>query len=820
MKRSPKARAGWAFAHEKLVGRIQRDKEREVKDWVRKKSYQVSKQRKMSQVVEHLVHTKRLNDEANRQRGQEEDKKDLPPVFNKRLFATQGNVIITREAQRVMIRNAKAVEEGVDRKLTKSELLSMRTVVDGLKLIHKGQDYIKDALSHVVTREDYKEFEYVVKKPWEDRLSCYYIVHGAVEVTYDMSSTESRNVYQPNIIYSHGTGEYLGMANAESRDEDISPPATVFTKERSEVLRIDRERFHTIVEKTTDVLNNEIRTYFNYGESVFKEMPNSSKEKIFPLIEKQEYPPNKVIIEQGEIGDFLFIIKSGRCQCERNVYITESDITALFYLSCREPDDFFGEECLLDMEPSYARITTTSLTVCYKIPRVAFQVLSKDILVRFVEEHRHDFPPEHSLMDRGYRNTLWNNYKFYRIKETLKENGKLHYMCTSNGCDVNSRPPTASDQYKENMYRFIMKGAQYTPFRVKSAVYPSRQTSPSNNHRRRPATAMERTTRPDHDDADDDSNDDAEDDADINDDNDNDGAILEPEKDDNGNQRSDSKLLGAELARTLEKHYSKVNVKKIRNVLKGIDDKEALLDLLDETSELSKHLKKAWETTDVPAEEKEGFMKNGVLVTMKSDDIVRKAMAMADKQVHQRGKGNKQEEDWDTILQAENNQAKFMMSANKMRINLLRDKLMAIDKKRKKTIQQRNRSGSKVEYKYTPSKFLQDTGEEEATETPRPSITNTPASARSPIIEKTPLTLRQRSLEDCTKRIQEAGNTDQDVSSEKCAIQTRPSSAIVTRREAKLRRRRHFGSQGSTETLLRKSNQSLGHNQNSIIYRI
>ncbi|XP_069112779.1 uncharacterized protein [Argopecten irradians] len=814
MRGSMTARGGWALAHEKLVRRIQKDKEKEMKDWVRKKSYQVSKQRKMSQVVEHLVQMKRLSNEANPLKGHEEDQKDLPPVFNKRLFATQGNVIITKEARRVMLRNAGSVQEGVERQLTKSELLSMRTVVEGLKLIHKGQDYIKDALSHVVTREEYDAFEYVVKKPWEDKLSCYYIVHGAVEVTYDMSSTESRNVYQPNIIYSHGTGEYLGMVNAESRDEDISPPATVYTKERSEVLRIDRELFHIIVEQTTQVLNNEIRTYFNHGESVFKDMPNSSKEKIFPLIEKQVYPPNRVIIEQAEIADFLYIIKSGRCQCEREVYIPESDITALFYMSCREPDDFFGEECLLDMEPSYARITTTSATVCYKIPRVAFQVLNKEILVRFVEEHRHEFPPEDSLMDRGYRNTLWNNYKFYRIKETLKEKGKLHYMCTSNGCSVNSRPPSASEQYKENMYRFIQKGAHYTPFRVKSAVYPRCHTAHPDSLRRRPATAMEGKTKADlnHDDS---GSDEVQ--EDIVDDNDQHEGTG---KDENGNPKTESKLLGLELARTLEKHYSKVNYKKIRNVLKGIDDKEALLELLDENSELSKHLKKAWETTDIPVEEKEGFMKNGVLVTMKSDDIVRKAVAMAEKQVHQRGKGNKQEEDWDTILQAENNQAKFMMSANKMRINILRDKLLLIDKKRRKAIQQRNRSGSKIEYKYTPSKFLRDTAEEEATQTPRPAITNTTTTPRSQSTPRTPLAVRQRSLEDCTRRLKDPDCDDQENNSEKSLIQRRPSSAIVTRREAKLRRRQQYSQQGSTESLLRKSDQSIGHSQNSIIYRI
>lgn len=92
------------------------------------------------------------------------------------------------------------------------------------------------------------------------------------------------------------------------------------------------------------------------------------------------------------------------------------------------------------------------------------------------------------------------------------------------------------------------------------------------------------------------------------------------------------------------------------------------MDILDENSEIGRHLKKAWETQEVEQPEKESFMvsrklsnvitgkiilthfkdfsdkikylnfqKNGILAIMGSDDIVRKAMAMADKEVsHQR----------------------------------------------------------------------------------------------------------------------------------------------------------------------------------------
>ncbi|KAL3860917.1 hypothetical protein ACJMK2_007012, partial [Sinanodonta woodiana] len=137
-----------------------------------------------------------------------ENDSDVPPMFNKRLFASQGGtVILTAEARRIMEKTKESEFSNEERKLTKSELLTMRFVTEGLRLIHKGHDYVKDVLSHVVTYENLDAFSYVKTKPWEDILSCYYIVNGAVEVTYDMNATAgSRSVYQPNIIYTHGTG--------------------------------------------------------------------------------------------------------------------------------------------------------------------------------------------------------------------------------------------------------------------------------------------------------------------------------------------------------------------------------------------------------------------------------------------------------------------------------------------------------------------------------------------------------------------------------------------------------------------------------------
>uniref|UniRef100_K1QSD3 cAMP-dependent protein kinase regulatory subunit n=1 Tax=Magallana gigas TaxID=29159 RepID=K1QSD3_MAGGI len=619
---------------------------------------------RMLKVVKDATDNKSFYDtmERNREHDGEEEKeeKDLPPVFNKRLFVTQGAVIITKEARRIMAQNARCSPDQ-DPSLTKSEMLTLRSVVEGLKLIHKGQDYIKNVLSRCVTLENYNAFQYVKKKPWEDTLSCYYVVHGAVEVTYDMSGagqSSSRNVYQPNIIYSHGTAEYLGIVSAEGRDEDIAPPATVYTKEQCEFIRIDRDRFHRLIEVEETILKNEIQRYFKSGSSILSILADDVQAKILQMIQKHEYPPNKTLLEQGEETEYLYVIVSGRVQCYREVYIPEADRSITFYVCCREKDDFFGEEGVLDHDGSYCKITTTTPTVCYRFHRTALKIVNSEKLERVLQENRHDFVSEEELRDRGYKNHVWNNYKHNRIKESLKEKGKLKYMCKMREHPVADRPPTEEEQTTENMYRFVLKGSKFTPLQVRPLSCHSQRsrphTAPAHFHKK---------TSPELDEP----------------------SESESDSESEDEETKNKQLMTSKLAKTLDELCTK-------NL-----DADSIMNIMDENSEIGRHLKKAWETQDVEQPEQESFMKNGILAIMGSDDIVRKAMAMADKEVsHQRRRRSaKDDKEWNTVVHAENSQAKFLVAANKMRINLLRKNLAAIDKERKLNAQKRIRINRK-----------------------------------------------------------------------------------------------------------------------------
>ncbi|KAK3583788.1 hypothetical protein CHS0354_022828 [Potamilus streckersoni] len=81
-----------------------------------------------------------------------ENNTDLSRMFNKSLFASQGGtVIFAAEARRTMEKNKESEFSNEDRKMTNSELLTMRFVTEDLRLSYKGHDYVKHVLTRAVT---------------------------------------------------------------------------------------------------------------------------------------------------------------------------------------------------------------------------------------------------------------------------------------------------------------------------------------------------------------------------------------------------------------------------------------------------------------------------------------------------------------------------------------------------------------------------------------------------------------------------------------------------------------------------------------------
>ncbi|ESO88787.1 hypothetical protein LOTGIDRAFT_165200 [Lottia gigantea] len=630
----------------------------------------------MDKVVKAAKATHDFNETFTQRRHKENDENtETPSVFNKRHFISSSSVVITKEARKIMDHNAKHVFKDTRRALTKLELRVMCSVVEGLKLVHRGLDHVKEALSGVVSYESYTSSEYITNSTEDMDCSCYYIINGAVEVTYDMKKNgKSRSVYQPNILYSHGAAEYIGLVSPDGVDDDLAPPATIYSREPTHILRINRYKFHKEVHTLVELLSEEKRKFLS-GPACKIPLPDDIIEKILDKLTKQEYSSNKIILEQDYISEEMFLLVSGRCQLVRYISIPESNKRIKVAVGVNCGGDFFGEECILEKKGSYCEVMATSQTVCYKLHRSAFEIVQKEYLYNHIKEQRNEYPEEVSLLELGHRSCMWNYYKHKQVKSALEENGKLKYLYVPETRRVVERAPSSKLQYNENLLRFIEKGAKFEKFKPRSQS--AKHTSSSTSSTR---TKLQRRPRTVH-------------------------ITL-------GAKRGYNNDLDRENAADMNDSFKQVRcpVKQTQFEKEEISEshEKQLARLLSQNSDMGRQMRMAWEEN---GKENSGFTKSGVLATMKTEDIVRKAKELAEKQSEkiQTGDSGDFNEEWHTSVHEENENAKMFIAASKYRLAILRRKMKIMNyNKEKKEMNKKLTAQSNENRKLSYGNFVID----------------------------------------------------------------------------------------------------------------
>lgn len=210
--------------------------------------------------------------------------RNLPPVFNKRLFKAQAGIVLTDKILEVLQRPSTV-------RRSANELHIIKPVVSALKDIHKGLQFIKEALCHVVTYEKVETDVEICKQRGESCLSCYYILSGSVEAKYTINNgvTEARAAEKSNdceINYTHVAGEYLGLVSGDGREFDYPPPDNIRTMEVSEFLRVDRDQFHDAVKRVQNRYVQEIEMFIE-EVAALKALPKEEKNKLVALMARQ-----------------------------------------------------------------------------------------------------------------------------------------------------------------------------------------------------------------------------------------------------------------------------------------------------------------------------------------------------------------------------------------------------------------------------------------------------------------------------------------------------------------------------------------------------
>lgn len=108
--------------------------------------------------------------------------------------------------------------------------------------------------------------------------------------------------------------------------------------------------------------------------TLFRDLPASSLTKIAWLTNSRTYPRDAVIFNQGDQGDALYVVVSGRVRISAT---SESGKEVFFNLM--GPNDAFGEIALIDGQTRTASAVAMEETVAIVIQRPHFmQLLEKD----------------------------------------------------------------------------------------------------------------------------------------------------------------------------------------------------------------------------------------------------------------------------------------------------------------------------------------------------------------------------------------------------------------------------------------------------------
>ena len=100
----------------------------------------------------------------------------------------------------------------------------------------------------------------------------------------------------------------------------------------------------------------------------FTQLSERELDVIRAVASEKTYPKNAVVLTEGEMGDSLYMIQSGKVK----VFIGDEDGREII-LKILGPGDFFGEMSMIDTQPRSPTVTTLEASVFLVLTHAAFE---------------------------------------------------------------------------------------------------------------------------------------------------------------------------------------------------------------------------------------------------------------------------------------------------------------------------------------------------------------------------------------------------------------------------------------------------------------
>ena len=206
----------------------------------------------------------------------------------------------------------------------------------------------------------------------EEGNSIFIIASGEVEVTKKDPEGNDRPVARlgPGQFF----GEFAYFTGGKRQ-------ATVKAMTDLELLEISKDQMDEIVEKYPQVKEGMLNLY---KERVLDNLlalspltailPPEDRRKLIEKFELKEAEPGETVVKEGDPGDSMFLIKSGKVEVTT---IDPKDKRRLT-LARLGSGDFFGEVSLLKNKPRTATITALTPSELMILKRASFETLSQN----------------------------------------------------------------------------------------------------------------------------------------------------------------------------------------------------------------------------------------------------------------------------------------------------------------------------------------------------------------------------------------------------------------------------------------------------------
>ncbi len=230
-------------------------------------------------------------------------------------------------------------------------------------------------LCEQMTVENAEDGEYLFKYG-DFNTDLYYLLEGSVSLQVEAIKVETIN--------AGGESAKFSLAH------QIPRKVNVIAKGRIRYLRLNAE----IMRSAQDVPYEESESYMIVDDladdddwmtsllrsPIFRVLPPANLQKILMSLQEVRYKAGEVIINQGDSGDYYYIIKKGRCLISRKPWLNAKEIR-LGQLTDKEA---FGEDALISGEPRNVSITALSDVSLLRLGKEQFITLMKKPALKYV----------------------------------------------------------------------------------------------------------------------------------------------------------------------------------------------------------------------------------------------------------------------------------------------------------------------------------------------------------------------------------------------------------------------------------------------------